>query len=299
MSSLSNSASIGATVKMVQHAKGLSVNDVTNNERIISKSTYYRFINGHSNISVVCFLQLLERLELTLQEFDFILHHYQIPPVEQLLQQIQNAVAKEDIGELWKLKKQIDKLFNATHAHRYQQLLTLTHLALHHLETPQQALDSTLRAALDGLIQDLLNLQLWSKYDLMLCRQIFTTLTPEQQIILLTSANKSFHKYQRLTDEALTFMTFLANQLFVAVHDKQPKLITKIYPIMTTINFPSDQLVPALLLKFCQGITDYVTKPNQPLTACRQALDIVHCLHIQYWDTIFQNVLLDLKTMPI
>ncbi|MCG5036771.1 transcriptional regulator [Lactiplantibacillus plantarum] len=216
-----------------------------------------------------------------------------------MLQQIQNAVAKEDIGELWKLKKQIDKLFNATHAHRYQQLLTLTHLALHHLETPQQALDSTLRAALDGLIQDLLNLQLWSKYDLMLCRQIFTTLTPEQQIILLTSANKSFHKYQRLTDEALTFMTFLANQLFVAVHDKQPKLITKIYPIMTTINFPSDQLVPALLLKFCQGITDYVTKPNQPLNACSQALDIVHCLHIQYWDTIFQNVLLDLKTMPI
>ena len=284
---------------MIQHAKGLSVNDVTNNERIISKSTYYRFINGHSNISADRFLQLLGRLELTLQEFDFILHHYQIPPVEQLLQQIQNAVAKQRIDELRKLEQQADQLFHATHAHRYYQLLTLTHLALHHLTTPQRALGSTLQVALDGLIQDLLNLQLWSKYDLMLCSQIFTTLTSEQQTVLLTTANKSFHKYQRLTDETLTFMTFLANQLFVAVHAKQPRLITKIYHIMTTINFPPDQLVPALLLKFCQGITEYITKPNQPLTACNQALDIVHCLHIQYWDTIFQNVLLDLKTMPI
>ncbi len=293
---LTNTISIGATVQMIQRAKGLSVKAITDNERIISKSTYYRFVNETSHIPADRFMQLLGRLELTLQEFDFILHHYQLPPVEQLLQQIQRAIGAQDNLQLRQLQARASQLAKVTHAHRYDQLTTLTRLALHHLTTPHQPLDQSLETALNAMIQDLLNLQLWSKYDLMLCSQIFTSLAPAQQTILLTAAHKSFHKYQQLTDESLTFMTFLANQLFSAVHNNQPQLITQIYQMMTTLTLPAKQLVPPLLLKFCRGIVDDLTKQDQSLDACKQALAIVRCLHVQYWDTVFQDVLNDLRS---
>ncbi|MDV9115869.1 transcriptional regulator [Lactiplantibacillus plantarum] len=293
---MNKSKRIGTTINKIRKLKSLKIKDITNNGQILSKSAYYRFVNGESNIQATQFMNLLFRLNTSLKEFEFIHNDYQLPKVEQILQLVLTAASKQDIHTLKKLSSQAKNNFSKTNSYQYQHLLITIELFIHKLEGIQvgitnPSLTPDLQTGVDNIVHYLLNLELWSEYDIVICNNIYFAISVNQRSILLNTAIKCFKKYQTFTSETSQFFMFLSNLIFLDVQTSQVKNIPSIYNNMCNIPLSPNWTTEPLVLKFCQGLNDYLLGIDRSLTYCENAINIASELQVSVWVQNFTLIL--------
>lgn len=282
---------LGSTVDKLKKLRSISFKELTNNGEIISKSAYYRFAKNETDIHSDQFMVLLDRLNITMKEFEFIRNGYQLPKIETLTQEMAVAVGQANITALNKLGIQSKQLYQETNLIQYHHLAITINLYINRIQSTvvqkSLVLSTESQSGIKEITHYLLNLDLWSAYDIVLCNNVFFDISANNRNILIHSASKSFHQYRQFTSETSQFFTFLVNQLFLDIELGQFKHIPTIFKRMTEIKLLPGWTTEPLLLRFCQGFNDYVTEADQSLDHCREAIHIANELQVNQWIQTF------------
>ena len=108
---------IGPLCKKLRQSKGLSLRDVSGN--FLSTSFLSKFERGASDISVSRFFQLLDCMDVTIEEFYYLLSRDYIPSTERLIAKVGAAFRQHNILALKKYYREEKKRYEETRNKRH------------------------------------------------------------------------------------------------------------------------------------------------------------------------------------
>ena len=154
---MSSRKSIGKTISIIQKKKNIKIKNICNDH--FSESTYFRIVNDNVETSIINFDHIIEKLNVTYDEFFFLCNQKNAQIHETLMYGIKNAFLKKDVFELQKLKKTMD---NIEENFKILHLKWLCDLLIKRLER-RGTLNNENRLA-----QYLLSIEEWTRYELVL-----------------------------------------------------------------------------------------------------------------------------------
>lgn len=188
-----NQEKIGALFREVRQKKGLSLRAAAAD--IISKSQLSRFELGESDISLTCFLALLDQINFSIQEFIEILRVYQD---ERSTYLFEKAGLLEKDGKISEIQSLYDKEIA-----NYQKTNKIEHklnsIALKSILCHYGEFKFLTQNQKETLIEYFMAIESWSRYDLYL--------------FLFTLSNLPLNFVQELVDEILSQRDFYAERV--------------------------------------------------------------------------------------
>jgi len=86
----------GEVFKGIRESRNLTREDVAGDGKMISANHLWKFENGHSDITLTKLYFLLERVGITLQEFEYAANGYELNPIHSLFDQISKLYNEND-----------------------------------------------------------------------------------------------------------------------------------------------------------------------------------------------------------
>lgn len=119
---------IGITLKRIRKAKGLTQKDVT--EYVgISQSNYSKYEIGKVDVNSEYLVRILDRMDITFQEFYFIHNNYNVSSKEEILQSFFN-IPFQNLDELIKFKFICNEYLSKNYSDIIQDVITLCEAVL-------------------------------------------------------------------------------------------------------------------------------------------------------------------------
>ncbi|GAF38814.1 hypothetical protein JCM14202_644 [Agrilactobacillus composti DSM 18527 = JCM 14202] len=212
---------IGHAFSTLRKKRGLHVKELT--AGIISESEYYRFINGTIDISMVKFLSLLSRLNISFEEFAFLSEDIDIP-------QSLNQFSEDDFKEPIHL--------NSASSFK----LSITFYQSHNQIPPKPVIEKS--------ISYLLNSESWTHDDLLLFSKTIYFFPCKQRLALLQRAIKGFKRYDGFKQNSADYFKFLCQLLLIALDRKDLTLAKKFMHKLLEMKFYPDNFFELSLQSF-------------------------------------------------
>lgn len=206
----------GETFRQLRKERGFTLKLISKN--IISYSYLSKFENGESDITLSNFIRLLERLNITLDEFLYF-NEAQIPSYVQLLNKLIKPYAENDIGDL--MKHYDDELV------LYQQ----TNISYHNCNRIMIAalikdLDSNFnidQVDIDFYVDYLFSCSYWSTYEVSLFGNALFLFTEESLLLLVKEVKTRLNEYKIAQRNIRDLISLIENACLILLRKRNVK----------------------------------------------------------------------------
>jgi len=221
---------IGETVNEIRKNKHIPVSVVCSN--YIAKSTYTRCIQNKTNISADIFLEFLDNLNVTFEEFEYIRNNHSKDIYITLMEQIKVAFESQNLIKLKEVKLFcIEK--NNKHTLKFKHLALLCDLLLEKMLDP-----STVVTQPNELINYLLKIDQWYHYELTLFNNCLFICSPNLIDTVIKNISKNYTHFLNLNNYGNELLRSLVNLYTFYMNHFQFEKLKKIY-ILTLFSLMS------------------------------------------------------------
>ncbi len=211
----------GETFRKLRKERGFTLKSVS--ENIISYSYLSKFENGTSDITLSNFIRLLERLNITLDEFLYF-NEAQIPSYIQLLNKLVKPYAENNIKELMKYYDEERDLYQQTNIY-YHNCNRIMIAAL------IQDLDSNFnidQVDINFYVDYLFNCSYWSTYEVSLFGNALSLFTEESLLLLVNEVKNRLNDYKVAQRNIRDLISLIENACLILLRKKNVKEAKKL-----------------------------------------------------------------------
>lgn len=272
----------GATMRRVREQKGYTMKQVA--KGIVSVSFLSKFERGESEISLRHFMDILDRLSVTVDEFHFMHRNDRLDPLKLFFRQMSQAYTEKDLKKLGQLKKQeLQKWKNYRLAPYQCNVLAIE--VMEHLiyDDPIDAVDNE---ALKVLRDYLFHVEVWGYYELMLYNATLLLMPAEMVVVLSKTAYEKSGKYQNMKEIRDIIFRILVNTMINLLGPVNvlrskitdyPQASTHFFSCLEELSDGDDQLFEKVHLQFIKGV--YQVKTGDVESGKNKVHEAIAILH--------------------
>lgn len=237
----------GQVLRRMREEKGYSLRQVSNG--ILSTSFLSKFERGESNISLSHFINVIERMNISLDEFVFSANEYKPSELDSLMSEIASAYQRNNTS---KLKIIINKEYQKWEEYGLDAYLCNSIMAeAKMLNLQKKEIDKKKR---EHLANYLFNVELWGNYELVVYANSLTIFPPETVIALSKEVVKKTSMYKLVHKNFVQTLAILINTTIVCLESNL--LNDALYFILTLENMHMAEKLfyERTLLIFLKGI---------------------------------------------
>jgi Rgg/GadR/MutR family transcriptional activator len=203
----------GGNFRNLRKERGFTLKSVS--ENIISYSYLSKFENGKSDITLSNFTRLLERLNITLDEFLYF-NEAQIPSYIQLLNKLVKPYAENNIKELMKYYDEERDLYQQTNIsyHNYNRIMIAALI---------KDLDSNFKidqVDINFYVDYLFNCSYWSTYEVSLFGNALFLFTEESLLLLVNEVKIRLNEYKVAQRNIRDLISLIENACLILLRKK-------------------------------------------------------------------------------
>lgn len=237
----------GQVLRRMREEKGYSLRQVSNG--ILSTSFLSKFERGESNISLSHFVNVIERMNISLDEFIFSANEYKPNELDSLMAEIASAYQRNNTS---KLKIITNKEYQKWEEYGLDAYLCNSIMAeAKMLNLQRKEIDKKKR---EYLANYLFNVELWGNYELVVYANSLTIFPPETVIALSKEVVKKTSMYKLVHQNFVQTLAILINTIIVCLESNL--LNDALYFILTLENMhmAENLFYERTLLIFLKGI---------------------------------------------
>lgn len=285
----------GETVRDIRISKGLKLKDVYLN--ILSKSYSIDFEKGNHEISLRLIEEILARLLLTLDEFLYIHHDYQLPPDEEFRLQYAEAGNQNDLTKLADLLKETAddttmsaRLKTAQVRSRLRQLIDFNE---HHTYRK----DAILQEDVSLITDYLYSLDSWTLQELLLFANSLDFIDYQEKVDLFRSLLPSLDKYKHYDRGRLAVCGLLTNVIHELLMDGELAFSKTLLDDLTLLSNSFTDIFFKIVHRYYTGI-HLMLASQQELgqQQAQRAVDLLLELDQPHFSQLFQTILEEFST---
>ncbi|WP_421017331.1 Rgg/GadR/MutR family transcriptional regulator [Furfurilactobacillus cerevisiae] len=248
----------GLLFREIRIAKRIPAIEVYQN--IISKNMLYKFEHGQSDITMTRFLSLLKRINMSIQEFEFLSTEKAYESLNKNFIDLQkhslNAFNRGNILILKECREITFSAWKSNRDERYQRLLAQMNVELNILNGHHGN-----NKDIKIITNYLFSCDTWYAYEWNLFTNIATELNAETDFLLLTRIIRKFAAFCKSSNSSNDDYTLcICNVLFACIEQRNIILAEKTYHILKSEQIPQTEILPNILITFFDGIFDVLCK---------------------------------------
>ena len=237
----------GQVLRRLREEKGYSLRQVS--KGVLSTSFLSKFERGESNISLSHFIDIIERMNISLDEFVFSANEYKPSELDSLMSEIASAYQRSNTS---KLKMITNKEYEKWEEYGLDAYLCNSIMAeAMMLNLQKKEIDKKKR---EYLANYLFNVELWGNYELVIYANSLTIFPPETVIALSKEVVKKTSLYKLVHKNFVQTLAILLNTTIVCLETNL--LNDALYFILTLENMHMAEKLfyERTLLVFLKGI---------------------------------------------
>lgn len=262
----------GHVLRRLREEKGYSLRQVANG--ILSTSFLSKFERGESNISLSHFIKIIERMNVSLDEFVFVANEYKPSELDRLMADIATAYQRNNTSKLTLIKNKEYEKWEEYGLSAYLCNSIMAEAKL--LDLQKKEIDKKKR---EYLANYLFNIELWGNYELVIYANSLTIFPPSTVIALSKEVVKKTSMYKLVHKNFLQTLAILINTTIVCLENNL--LNDALYFILTLENMhmAENLFYERTLLVFLKGMYE-IKKGNIPEgeVLCRKAIDTMYII---------------------
>ena len=274
----------GETFQTIRKNKGLTLNEVSGTT--ISTAQLSRFENGKTMLTVDQFFICLEKMNTTIEEFQFMQKHTWRETYGEAVLEIETLANKGDISGLLSASKNYFSKSQKQYDWDYFFGCFFENIAIFH----EKETRSQLRYV-EELTHFFLKSEQWGEMELRVFGMFLFVFDGETTNYLLQIALKRGKFYQALSKDRRLFYCLLNNCFSVFIFHKKFEDARKVLQLLEQeTNEKNDLLFPQINFLFNKGIISFVDGDVEKATTyCNQAISICHIFHQKQQAAIFSR----------
>lgn len=210
----------GSVLKKVREDKNISQKKLS--ENIMSRTHLSEMENNKHYPSYEKFIHLLNKLNITYDEFLYELHDQKLPNEKDYFLKLSYAAAECNIEKLFILSNESFNLFNTTSNIKYK-YISLISKALAHLYSNNGKVDTNIIIILQPIRTYLLSINNWHLYEIKLLNNCLFSFSFEEALYFGKQAVKSINYYNGFTEMQNTQQHLLLNLSTLCIENNQYK----------------------------------------------------------------------------
>lgn len=260
----------GQVLRQLREEKGYSLRQISNG--ILSTSFLSKFERGESDISLSHFVKIIERMNVSLDEFIFSANEYKPSELETLISEITAAYQRNNISKLKNITKKEYEKYNQFELDVYLCNSIMTEAIMLNLEKKQ--IDKKKR---EHLANYLFNIELWGNYELIIYANSLTIFPPETVISLSKEVVKKTAMFKLVNKNYIQTLGILLNTIIVCLENDL--LNDALYFILTmeNTNMAENLFYERTLLLFLKGL--YEIKKDNVEAGQKQSQDAISIMY--------------------
>ncbi|MEC1180752.1 helix-turn-helix transcriptional regulator [Metasolibacillus meyeri] len=247
----------GETLKLIRKNKGYSQQDLAKN--ILSQSSFSKFEHNQSDINFVAFHQLLERLNMTYNEFSFIHEGFQKHPKSQLIQDFFSLPYNSKL-ELQKMQATIENYLQHE-ADLLLEDLRIVCIALLHLQD-KQGMENA-RKLVAPIWERMSALHNWYVIDFLLLNTILYVFSTETAIEISKNMLQRLEKYKQFDEVRLLKASIQINISLLLIKNEQ---YNEALQVINQLLNERLKTLPYVLLAVCLSRKEVCSQKLNPST---------------------------------
>lgn len=244
---------VGCTIELIRQKKNIPIKSLIGG--VVSRAHYYRITNGQSDMTVTCFFKILEQLNVSLEEFLFIKNNFKIERFKALFTDVRESFIEQDVDKLLALKEKSTLIYKETNLERYQHSALVIKLLINRLK--EEEYDSFAKEYLQDY---LVNLNMFTHYDLVLYTNTFFAFSKELNEAISTRILDNAKKYEQLKSFESDTVKVLSNMIFYEIELNDFKKVKEYLGYMKQVELSEHLIIEKILQKFFMGIDCLLTE---------------------------------------
>lgn len=279
---------LASTISDIRKHKGLSISELT--QDIISTSTFGRYITGTTDLHSQSFIEILNRLHITLPELEFIANNYSNNEEKEFMTKIMLSFTNQDIDYLSYLKITCQQKLGS-HNSFYDHMLGLIDILIARLDHKEIDVSD------NPLYKYLIRTETWTRYELVLFSDSLIFWPPETVVTILKRAITTVSKLDKLNPYGLESFRLISNAITSLIFHHNYKNALYFIEILEQYQLRDDFIYEKLFLKLFTGFKLAILKKDaqvyQPYFD--DCLAVIKILNLPTLQASFEAAIKDIK----
>lgn len=208
-------------------------------------------MNDQSAVTASTFMTLLNQLNVTVEEFSYIQNNYKLGAHELLEKEMKENFIIGNINRITQCQKEAKELYKNTGMEKYNHIYLVSILLINRLKKETYNLYS-----INVLKDYLLNLNVYTYYDLRLFTSIFFAFSKELNEAVITKILKNASTYSQLNHYGSDVAKILCNMIIFELESGDFKSAKKYLKILETVTIESEHILERILKNFFKGVNE-------------------------------------------
>lgn len=270
-------------INSIRKMKGLSVNQIVGDK--LSKSTYYRYVNGDSDISSELFMYLLKNLKITLEELQFYCYGAEFKPERKLMIQLKKSYMRKNYEHLQALTIKCRNYYHASDDIVFLHIEALIQILLARLQNKPLNIKENL------LYKYLFNIESWGHYEISFFNNSLHYFDKETVDILLPRVIQKLNWYHNINENSNENVRLIANVIIYYLQLQDIKKATYYIDLLNNITIAEEMAFEKIVIKFFNSINHDLLTRNGSFQTARKDLEILKLLNMNLYLKMFTNLL--------
>ncbi|UPQ86530.1 hypothetical protein M0R79_03910 [Ignavigranum ruoffiae] len=276
-------------INSIRKMKGLSVHQIVGDK--LSKSTYYRYVNGENDISSEMFVYLLRKLKISLEELQFYCYGDEFKPERKLMLQLQKSYMRENCQQLHALKIKCQNYFRSTNDIVFQHIEALIEILIARLQ------DKAIIIKDNRLYKYLFNIESWGHYEISFFNNSLHYFDKETLDILLPRVIQKLNWYHHLDENSNENVRLIANVIIFYLQLKDIKKASYYIDFLNNISITEEMVFEKIVINFFNRLQTDLLNRDYSFKTARNNLEIMKMLNMQLYLKMFTNLLNKLEIL--
>ena len=233
-------------VATLRKDKNIKIEEAIGNS--MSRASFNRYINGKTDLYTSHFLELLEKLHVSLEEIEFMCNGYTDNVEKQLMKELKHAFEDQNIHELNFILQHCRNEYALDKNVLYSHLASLTEVLLARLEHKNIDLKE------NELYKYLVKTETWTRYELVMFNNSMFYFDAEALKQILPKAINKLAYYKEINPYANEGFRLLINAIIAFISKNEIHQALIYIRILEKHPLNEDQAYEALLQKFLIGV---------------------------------------------
>lgn len=256
---------IGEIIEFVRKQKGLTIKDVCGDT--VSRSVYHRFVTNRASTNISNVVYMLHKINLSFDDLKIFDYPSGISSLQQLMLEMRNAFMKQDVEELLRIKEFCQSPEHAEKQH-YQHVRDLCDYSIARLTGKELDTSET------SLYCYLINVQTWTRYELIMFNNSMHTFTPEFLELILDKALMGMNQYRESREGRSECFRLLANAIVLFIQNDRLKTAWKYLDRLNNFSLDEELFFEKSLSLVINGLWELIRGNQEGKEKLKRALRI-------------------------
>ncbi|HEC2153990.1 TPA: hypothetical protein R1908_002110 [Staphylococcus delphini] len=261
----------GATIEIIRKNKNIPVTSLC--ENIFTRSAYYKYVNNRMDTSITNFFSLLDRLNITPEEFLIIHENGCSNKTMKVLETLDHFTIKKDVSSLKSMTKIISVQFSEP---KRSHLLEVVDSRINKILNIENSIKC------QNISRYLIDAEYWTKYELTIFSNCMYIFDIELIDILLSKCLKRFTKFEDLRPYGNDQVRIIVNALVIAIERNDRIHFNKWLSMAYNISVKENNFFELYMVKLFKLFETYLKSPSNNI-------ENAIALHIKFCDSIGAN----------